>query len=89
MTSEIERDFEADDGTPLTVYITVESYGDRGNGFDAPPESPVLYIERAEHRFTGEPVTLTQTEMERMEQAVCDEPDLGDEPDDYPGLWEE
>lgn len=87
--AEIERDFAADDGTALTVFIEIESYGCRGNGFDAPPESPILYVTRAEHRETGEPFELTDTERERMEQAVCDEPDLGDEPDDYPGLWEE
>ena len=89
MADQIEREFDADDGTPLTVYITVEYYGHPGNAFDAPPESPELYIERAEHRETGEPFELTDTERQRMEQAVCDEPDLGEEPDDYPGLWEE
>lgn len=87
--SEIERDFDADDGTPLTVYITVESYGHPGNSFDAPPEGPILYVERAEHRFTGDPFDLTEGERERIEQAVCEEPNLGDEPDDMPGIWED
>lgn len=88
--SQIERDFDADDGTPLTVYITVESYGHPGNSFDAPPESPILNIDRAEHRFSGAPFELTGAERERMEQAVCEEPDLGDDyPDDFLGLWEE
>ncbi len=94
MTSEIERDFEADDGTPLTVYITVESYGYPSNGWDDAGAGPELGIDRAEHRFTGEPFVLTQSEIERMEQAVCEEPDLGDWPDGpedhgFTGPWEE
>lgn len=87
--SQIERDFDADDGTPLTVYITVESYGYPSNGWDDAGEGPTLGIDRAEHRETGEPFPLTQSEIERMEQAVCEEPDLGEDWDDVPGIWEE
>lgn len=88
MADLIERDFDADDGTPLTVYITVESYGYPGNAWDDPGEGPELGVDRAEHRETGEPFALSDAERERMEQAVCEEPDLGDDWDDMPGIWE-
>lgn len=81
MADTLERDFEADDGTPLLVYITVESYGYPGNAWDDPGEGPELGVDRAEHRETGEPFDLTDAERARMEQAVCEEPGLGD---DYP-----
>jgi hypothetical protein len=89
MTSYIERDAKADDGREITVEIAVESYGHPGNGFDAPPESPELYLTRAWDRQTGDPVAVTQAEAERIEQETVDEPDFGEYHEPEPGLWEE
>lgn len=93
MSWQRSRAFVRDDGeTEIEVEYTIESTGYPGNNWDDPGEGPELHVDRAwilikqpgGSYVDGDDVTLTDAERERIEEALCSDPDLIDFLDDGP-----
>lgn len=82
-TRYFDRDDEAE--TEVEVSFTIHSAGDPGNGWDDPGSGPEVEITGAKVEKTGEAVELTTAEVERIERALSEDPDLCDFMDDDPG----
>jgi len=74
-----------DEETEVEVSFAIHSPGEPGNGWDDPGSGPEVEVTGAVAANTGHPVQLTAAEVERIEQALCEDPDLCDFLDEQPG----